>query len=74
MNTPYEIDAVEGRMVYVKTVDVADLPEEVQEQAAGHDQLYAVHTADGAQLALVADRNMAFILARQHDYSPVAVH
>ena len=38
------------------------------------DQLYAVHDSDGQQLALVADRKLAFVLARQHDLSPVAVH
>jgi hypothetical protein len=40
----------------------------------GRKQLYAVHDEAGEQLALVADRKMAFVLARQHDYAPVAVH
>ena len=62
------------RTVYVKTIAVTDLPREVRAQAEGLEQLYAVHDADGQQLALVADRKMAFVLARQHDYSPVAVH
>ena len=74
MQTPYEFGADQGRTVYVKTVAVADLPDEVKEQVQGHDQLYAVHDSKGQQLALVADRRMAFILARQNDYSPVAVH
>lgn len=74
MNTPYEFEADSDRVVYVKTVAVADLPSDVQEQAEGHKQLYAVHAEDGQQLALVADRTAAFILARQNDYEPVAVH
>lgn len=74
MQTPIEFGADERRTVYVKTVDVADLPADVRENAEGHDQLYAVHNAQGDQLALVADRQMAFVLARQHDLSPVAVH
>jgi hypothetical protein len=37
-------------------------------------QLFAVHDATGKQLALVADRRLAFDLARQHDYSPQALH
>jgi hypothetical protein len=74
MQTPFDFGAEDARIVYVKTVDVADLPAEVQEQAEGHEHLYAVHSGDGAQLALVADRRMAFILARQNDYKPVAVH
>lgn len=64
----------ESRIVYVRSVAVTDLPQEVQEQAAGIDMLYAVHNAEGGRLALVADRNMAFILARQNDLAPVSVH
>lgn len=64
----------ESRIVYVRPVAVADLPQEVRDQAAGIDTLYAVHNADGGRLALVADRNMAFVLARQNDLAPVSVH
>lgn len=74
MQTPFDFGPEDARIVYVKTVDVTDLPQDVQAQAGGHEQLYAVHTGDGAQLALVADRRMAFVLARQNDYQPVAVH
>ncbi len=74
MNTPYEFNDTGKRIVYVKAVDVADLPSDVQAQAEGRDHLYAVHDSDGQQLALVADRRMAFILARQNDLSPVTVH
>ncbi|MCI5096090.1 MAG: DUF1150 domain-containing protein [Rhodobacteraceae bacterium] len=74
MHTPFDFSEDSARIVYVKTVDVADLPPEVQANAAGREQLYAVHNADGEQLALVADRQMAFVLARQNDYAPVAVH
>ena len=62
------------RTVYVRTVEVADLPEDVQEQALGAEQIYAVHASSGERLALVKDRNMAFALARQNDFAPVAVH
>ncbi|WP_209832267.1 DUF1150 family protein [Ruegeria sp. HKCCE3926] len=74
MNTPIEINAQGNRIVYVKTVEVSELPWEVREQAGDLDQLYAVHDSDGQQLALVADRKLAFVLAREHDLSPVAVH
>lgn len=63
-----------ARMVYVKPVLVSDLPSEVQDQIDGVKQLFAVHDAEGQQLALVADRRLAFDLARQHDYSPQALH
>lgn len=74
MNTPFDFNDEEHPIVYVKAVDVADLPKEVQAEAGDHEQLYAVHDADGQQLALVADRRMAFVLARQNDFSPVPVH
>jgi len=74
MNQPYSFPEQDQRIVYVKTVDVADLPQDVQDEAAGLNQLYAVHNAKGEQLALVADRRMAFVLARQNDLAPVPVH
>jgi hypothetical protein len=46
----------------------------VRDQAQGLDQIYAVHDAEGQQLALVGDRKLAFALAREHDYAPVLVH
>ncbi len=74
MQTPYDFGATTERMVYVKPIAVKDLPREVREQAEGHDQLFAVHDEDGQQLALVADERMAYVLARQHDYSPQPLH
>ncbi|MBB3993274.1 hypothetical protein GGR95_000902 [Sulfitobacter undariae] len=62
------------RTVYVKTIAVTDLPREVRDQAEGLEQLYAVHDAEGQQLALVGDRKLAFDLAREHNYAPVLVH
>ncbi|MEL7165864.1 MAG: DUF1150 family protein [Pseudomonadota bacterium] len=74
MHTPYDLNADVGRMVYVKPIAVDSLPKEVQEQADGLDMLFAVHDAEGQQLALVADRRMAIALARQHDYAPQPLH
>jgi hypothetical protein len=62
------------RTVYVKTIAVTDLPREVRDQAEGLEHLYAVHDAEGQQLALVGDRKLAFVLAREHNYAPVLVH
>ncbi len=74
MDTPFDFNDETSRIVYVKAVDVADLPQEVQDEAGTREHLYAVFDSEGQQLALVADRHMAFALARQNDYSPVAVH
>jgi len=62
------------RIVYVRSVRPADLPKDVREQVEGVDKLYAVHDSDGERLALVKDRNLAFLLARQNDLAPVSVH
>ncbi|KAF0675766.1 DUF1150 family protein [Profundibacterium mesophilum] len=61
-------------IVYVRPVAVDELPQEMQEQAEGLERLYAVHNAVGDRLALVADRNLAFVVARQNDMAPVSVH
>ena len=74
MNTPFDLNAEVGSMVYVKQVLVTDLPREVRDQAEGRDQLFAVHDAEGQQLALVANRKLAFALAVQHDYAPQPLH
>lgn len=75
MDTKYE-GLPEGatRIVYVRPVNVDDLPAEVQAHAGGLKTIYALHDADGDRIALVADRAMAFALARQNDMAPVNVH
>ncbi|MBD3677227.1 MAG: DUF1150 family protein [Rhodobacteraceae bacterium] len=75
MDVKYEnLPDTTDNIVYVRPVDVADLPEDVRAQAAGLDHLYAVHSSEGERLALVRDRKLAFVLARQNDMSPVNVH
>ena len=46
MNTPIEVNTEGDRIVYVKTVEVADLPHDLREQAGNLDHLYAVHDSD----------------------------
>lgn len=64
----------QDRIVYVRSVQTADLPEEIQGQLNGISRVYAVHRADGERLALVKDRSLAFVLARQNDLAPVMAH
>lgn len=74
IDTP-ETQTPEARaIVYVRPVSVAELPEEVQAQIPGVESLYAVHSEDGERLALVRNRELAFVLARQNDLAPVNVH
>ncbi len=36
--------------------------------------VYAIHSADGTQMALMGDRDVAFAAIRQHGMEPVSVH
>lgn len=75
MDVPFDFGPDHGpRIVYVRPVAVADLPADIRAQAEGLETLYSVHTPDGARLALVRDRRMAFALARQNDLAPVNAH
>lgn len=75
MNEQNSAANVSGRpIVYIRKIRVADLPDEVRQQAQGRETLYAIGSEDGQQLALVDDRRLAFVVARQHDMEPVSVH
>lgn len=75
MDVPFDFGPETGdRIVYVRPVAVADLPEDLRAQAGGLEVIYSVHRPDGERLALVRDRKLAFLLARQNDLAPVNVH
>jgi hypothetical protein len=75
MDVKYDkLPQAERAIVYVRPVLVADLPFDLQAQAEGIETLYAVHRPNGERVALVADRKLAFALARQNDLAPVSVH
>jgi hypothetical protein len=64
----------QDNLVYVRPVSAIELPDEIRNKVAGTDTLYAVHNSMGQRLALVKDRQLAFVLARQNDLAPVNVH
>ncbi len=35
---------------------------------------YAIHAADGTQLGVAGDRDIAMVAVRQHELNPVSVH
>jgi hypothetical protein len=75
MHTKYDFGQVdESQVVYVRAVKAQDLPDDLRAQIGERETLYAVHRADGERLALVKDRSLAFVLARQNDFAPVPVH
>jgi hypothetical protein len=49
-------------VAYIKRVTVSDTV------------AFAIHAADGTQLALLPDRDTAFATVRQNDIEPVSVH
>ncbi|WP_134678794.1 DUF1150 family protein [Paracoccus ravus] len=75
MNEKFDFEAeASGNTVYIRRVELDSLPDEVRSQVPDVDALYAVHGIDGERLALVKDRKMAFMLARQNELEPVSVH
>ena len=50
--------------------DIAYVKRAVVNDAPG----YAIHAADGTQIAAFADREVAFATVRQHDLEPLSVH
>ncbi|NNF25535.1 MAG: DUF1150 family protein [Rhodobacteraceae bacterium] len=75
MQTPVNFDQIgEDRIVYIRPVDVAELPDDIRSQAGPAKQIYAVHDANGERLALVQNRRLAFHLARENQFAPVNVH
>ncbi len=75
MNTKYAMSQMDqDNLVYVRAIDASELPEDVQEELQGLKTVYAVCNAEGDQIALVKERDMAFVLARQNDLAPVTVH
>ena len=64
---------LKDRTVYVSAVNVADLPEAVA-KGISQGRVYSLNSSTGERLALVKDRSLAFILARQNEFHPVPVH
>mgnify|MGYP002777481084 CR=1 FL=1 len=74
MNHKHDLEGFGADAVYVKPIAVSTLPEGLRRQAGDLETIFAIHDAEGAQIALVADRNLAFVLARQHDKVPMTLH
>ena len=75
MDTKYEaLEDHPDRIVYVRPVELSELPPEIRAQVIGDKPLYAIHDENGERLALVKDRALAFAVARTNDFEPVSVH
>ena len=60
MNTKFDLNKIGQGIVYVKPILVADLSDELRDQVGDLEQVFAVHNAAGEQLALVANRKLAY--------------
>lgn len=72
-NTQTPASPVESRIVYVRAIDATEIPEAARAGVTA-TSLYAIHDEHGARLAVVADRDLAFTMARQHELTPVSAH
>lgn len=67
-------------LVYVREIKAKEvlggLADEALErfELSPEQTLYALHRADGARLAVLADRDSAFAAAVAHELEPVSVH
>lgn len=69
------------KLCYVRAVRARDVRHEIEREASeaaaafsDDSVLYALHGEDGARLALMSDREIAFAAARQHELTPLSVH
>jgi len=60
----------ENDLAVLGVQDIAYVRPVMVEGASG----YAICAADGTQMALTADRDIAFAVVRQHEMEPVSVH
>ncbi|WP_374298713.1 DUF1150 family protein [Paracoccus sp. (in: a-proteobacteria)] len=75
MDAKFDFGGIDAeKTVYIRQVETRTLPQEIRQQLPGVESMYAVHDTDGERLALVKDRSLAFMLARQNELTPVSVH
>lgn len=73
-NSPFEAEA----FVYIRHMDADEvkalLPPNALSEVSHPNELFAVTTADGVQIAVVEGREAAFAAALAHDLKPLSVH
>ena len=75
-----EFDYADGNVCYVREVYAKDVRDDIEGEFDSEHEfeddsiLYALYDCDGARIALMSDREIAFAAARQHELTPVSVH
>jgi hypothetical protein len=77
--SPEEIARIIGpNTVYVREVALEELKGAgvipIDAPIPATQKFFALHSADGRRVAVVDNRDMAFVAARQHELEPVSVH
>lgn len=73
MNHPV-LPKEDASLAYIRLVPKEALPDELRDATTGTKAIYGIHDADGKILALVDDRDKAFLMARMNELHPVSVH
>lgn len=77
--SPEEVMRIIGpNTVYVREVGIDELKDSgvipTDAPIPSSMKFFALHAADGRRVAVVDNRDMAFVAARQHELEPVSVH
>ncbi|MBB5722687.1 hypothetical protein FHS72_002317 [Loktanella ponticola] len=74
MNDKYMFAKRDKHIVYLKEVAADDVPDGIDLDDHNQGPVFAIHDADGAQLAVAANRQIAIHLAQANDLVPVTLH
>lgn len=70
----YKAMGLSSNIVYLRQVELAELPSDLLEQVDSAQQLYAVYHEDGEQIALIESVSLAKDLAEEHRFELHQVH
>ena len=70
----YEELGLPSNIVYLKKMDVSELPEDVRGELNGQAQVFGVFDEEGSQIALVDDLSFARQMAREHSFNLQSLH
>ena len=74
MTPLYEQMGLPSNNVYIREVNVSELPDDMQDEVGDLKSLFAVFAEDGSQIAIVDSPKNAFDLAKEHSFNLQQVH
>lgn len=74
MDRKFDLDAMAKGIVYLKPVNVDELPGDLQARIGAAKKVFAVHDDTGANIAWVDTAELAMTLAEMHQIRAVSVH